>query len=75
MQDNNSSGIIVETDLVSGLQKWNQRNKKTAAKKLVCTSDTDFLNIHEAGEFSSLPCNDIRNMELLKKRENEVRNK
>ena len=75
LQDNNLAGIIVETDLVSGSKKRNKRSKKTAAKNLVCNSDIDFLNMHGTGEFSSLPCNDISNMELLKKLENRVRNK
>ena len=60
LQDNNSSDINVETDLVSGSKKRNQRNQKTAAKNLVSTSNIDFLNMHGTGEFSSLPCNDIR---------------
>ena len=55
LQDHNLAGIIV-----SGSKKRNQRNQKTAAKNLVSTSNIDFLNMHGTGEFSSLPCNDIR---------------
>ena len=65
LQDNNSSGIIVETDLVSGSKKRNQWSQKTAAKNLVCTSDIYFKNMHGTGEFSSLPCNDISKMEKV----------
>lgn len=75
LQDNSTASAIVESDLVVGSKKRNQRSKKTAANNLVCDSDTDFLQMHGSGEFSSLPCNDICNMELLKKLENKARNR
>ena len=74
-QDTNSASAIVESDLVIGSKKRNQRSKKTATNNLVCNSDTDFLQMHGSEELSSLPCNDIGNRELLKKLENKARNR
>ena len=74
-QDTNSASAIVESDLVIGSKKRNQRGKKTATNNLVCNSETDFLQMHGSEELSSLPCNDIGNRELLKKLENKARNR
>ena len=70
LQDNNSSDINVETDLVSGSKKRNQRSNKSAAKNLVCTPDIDYLNMHGTGEIFLLPCNDISKMEKIKETRN-----
>ena len=72
--DHNSTGIIAETDLVIGSKKRNQRSMKTSQGNLVCDSDINFLRMHGAGEFSSLPCNAFSNNELLRRHENKAHN-
>lgn len=72
--DADSTTEVVEIDLVSGSKKRNSRSKKTTDNNLVCNSDTDFLQMHGSGEFSSLPCNDFSNKELLKRLDNKAHN-
>lgn len=70
VNDTDSDSNVAEADLVIGSKKRNQRSKKTSDNSLVCRSDIDFLQMHGSSEFSSLPCNDFRNKELLRKQEN-----
>ena len=50
-------------------------SKKISDTSLVCRSDIDFLQMHGSSEFSSLPCNDFSDRELLRKQENKAHNK
>lgn len=75
VNDTDSDSNVAESDLVIGSKKRNQRSKKTSDNSLVCRSDVEFLQMHGSSEFSSLPCNDFSNRELLRKQENKAHNK
>jgi hypothetical protein len=68
INDINSTSNVDEADLVTGSKKRGKRSKKTTDNNLVC----DFLQMHGSGEFSSLPCNNFSNKELLKRLENKA---
>ena len=72
--DEDSTSNVVEADLVTGSKKRGKRSKKTTDSNLVCDSDIQFLQMHGSGEFSSLPCNNFSNKELLKRLENRAHN-
>ena len=74
VNDIDSDSNVAEADLVIGSKKRNHRSKKTSDNSLVCRSDIDFLQMHGSSEFSSLPCNDFSNKELLRKQEDKAHN-
>lgn len=64
----------VETESVSGSKKRSKRNKKTKSG-YVCDADNEFIQMNGIGDFSSLPCNDLKNVAFLLREDNKFRNK
>ena len=63
----------MKSDLISGSKKRNKKCKKTR-NSFVSQADTEFIEMHGRGDFSSLPCNSFSNVELLSQADNKRRN-
>ena len=59
--------------LISGSKKRNKNSAKTKSD-FVAQVDTEFLQMHENGDFSALPCNSYSNVALLTREDNRRKN-